>query len=162
RARIATPLDSGTTPKGTKLEAIVIQPVLSSDGLLIFPQGTRLTGEVTVATPARRFHRYGQLRFLFESVELPDHTPVALLASLHSADVSADDGIRIDEEGGAVATSSKTRFIAPSLAILALRGTLDHHEHLDPDGDGHMIRSGHPGAAGTGGFLGLGMMGTVI
>jgi hypothetical protein len=162
RARIATTLDSGTTPKGSRLEAVVVQPVLSSDGLLVFPQGTRLTGEVTAATPARRFHRNGQLRFLFESVELPDQTPVALLASLHSADVSADAGIDIDEEGGAVATSSKTRFIAPSLAILALRGSLDHHEHLDPDGDGHMIQSRHPGALSTGGFLGLGVVGSVI
>jgi hypothetical protein len=162
RARIATPLDSGTTRKGARIEAIVIQPVLSSDGLLIVPQGTRLTGEVTAATPARRLHRNGQLRFLFESVELPDQGSVPLLASLHSADVSADAGIAIDEEGGAVATSSKTRFIAPSLAILALRGSLDHHEHLDPDGDGHMIQSGHPGASGTGGFLGLGLVGTVI
>jgi hypothetical protein len=162
RARIATPLDSGTTHKGARLEAIVIQPVLSSDGLLIFPQGTRLIGEVTAATPARRLHRNGQLRFLFESVELPDQGSVALLASLHSADVSADAGIEIDEEGGTLATNSRTRFIAPSLAILALRGSLDHHEHLDPDGDGHMIQSGHPGASGTGGFLGLGLVGTVI
>lgn len=162
RARLATPLDSASTPKGTKLEAIVIQPVLSSDGELILPQGTRLTGEVTVAKPARRFHRNGQLRFLFESVEIPEQGSAPLLASLHSVDVSADDRIGLDEEGGAAISDSKTRFIAPSLAVLALRGSLDHHEHLDPDGDGHMIDSGHPGALGAGGFLGLGVLGAVV
>ena len=162
RARLATPLDSANTPKGAKLEAIVIQPVLSRDGELVLPQGTRLTGEVTVAKPARRFHRNGQLRFLFESVEIPEQAPAPLLASLHAVDVSADDRIGLDEEGGAAISDSKTRFIAPSLAVLALRGGLEHHEHLDPDGDGHMIQSGHPGALGAGGFLGLGVLGAVV
>jgi hypothetical protein len=162
RARLATPLDSASTPKGAKLEAIVIQPVISRDGELVLPQGTRLTGEVTVARPARRLHRNGQLRFLFESVEVPKQDPAPLLASLHSVDVSADDRIGLDEEGGAAVSNSKTRFIAPSLAVLALRGSLHHHDHLDPDGDGHIIQSGHPGALGAGGFLGLGVLGAVI
>ena len=162
RARLATPLDSASTPKGTTLEAVVIQPVLSSDGELILPQGTRLTGEVTVARPARRFHRNGQLRFLSEYVEMPEQPATPLLASLHSIDVSADDRIALDEEGGAAVGDSKTRFIAPSLAILAFRGGLEHHDHLDPDGDGHIIHSGHPGALGVGGFLGLGALGAAI
>jgi hypothetical protein len=162
RARIVTPLDSATARKGSPVQAVVTQPVRSSDGSLIFPQGTRLVGEVTAATPARRFHRNGQLRFLFERVERPDQTDMPLLASLHSADVSADERIGLDEEGGAAIKDSKTRFIAPSLAALALRGSLDHHEHLDPDGDGHMIRSGHPGAMGTGGFLGVGAVGAIV
>jgi hypothetical protein len=162
RARLATTLDSATTRKGTTLDAVVIQPVLSSDGELILPQGTRLTGEVTVARPARRLHRNGQLRFLFESVQTPADEPMPLLASLHSVDVSADDRIALDEEGGAAARSSKTRFIAPSLAVLAFGGGLRHHDHLDPDGDGHIIHSGHPGALGVGGFLGLGTLGAVM
>jgi hypothetical protein len=162
RARLVTPLDSASTPKGARLEAIVIQPVLSRDGELVLPQGTRLTGEVTVAKPARRLHRNGQLRFLVENVEIPEQTPAPLLASLHSVDVSADDRIGLDEEGGAAVSNSKTRFIAPSLAVLALRGSLDHHDRLDPDGDGHVIHSGHPGALGAGGFLGLGVLGAVV
>ena len=162
RARLATSLDSASTPKGTALEAVVLQPVMSSDHELILPQGTRLTGEVTVARPARRFHRNGQLRFLIERVDLPDQPAAPLLASLHSIDASADDRIALDEEGGAAVGDSKTRFIAPALAVLAFRGGLDHHEHLDPDGDGHMIQSGHPGALGAGGFLGLGTLGAVI
>ena len=162
RARLATTIDSASTARGTTIEAIVLQPVFSSDGALILPQGTRLAGEVTVAKPARRLHRNGQLRFLFESVDIPQRPATPLLASLHSIDISADDRIAVDEEGGAAATNSATRFIAPSLAILALRGGVEHHEHLDPDGDGHIIQSGHPGALGAGGFLGLGMIGAVI
>jgi hypothetical protein len=162
RARLATSLDSANTPKGTTVEAVVLQPVMSSDRELILPQGTRLTGEVTVARPARRFHRNGQLRFLIERVNLPEEPATPLLASLHSVDSSADDRIALDEEGGAAAGDSKTRFIAPALAVLAFRGGLEHHDHLDPDGDGHIIHSGHPGALGAGGFLGLGAIGAVI
>jgi len=162
RARLTTPLDSATTKKGASLDAIVTQPVLSNDGELILPQGTRLTGEVTVAKPARRLHRNGQLRFLIENVALPEQESTPLLASLHSVDVSADDRIALDEEGGAAASDSKARFIAPSLAILAFRGGLERHDHLDPDGDGHMIHSGHPGALGVGGFLGVGAIGAVM
>lgn len=162
RARLAATIDSASTARGTKIEAVVLQPVFSRDGALILPQGTRLTGEVTVAKPARRLHRNGQLRFLFESVDMPQRPATPLLASLHSIDISADDRIAVDEEGGAAATNSATRFIAPALAILALRGGVDHHDHLDPDGDGHIIQSGHPGALGAGGFLGLGMIGAVI
>ena len=56
-------------------------------------------------------------------------------------------------------TESKTRFIAPALSLLALRGSLDRHDHLDPDGDGHVIHGSNPGAVSVGGFFGLGLIG---
>lgn len=48
-----------------------------------------------------------------------------LLASLHSIDVSGDDHVVIDEEGGAAVTNSKSRFVAPALAMLAMRASLE-------------------------------------
>jgi hypothetical protein len=159
RARLATTLDSSTTPRGTPIHAVVSEPVFSADHHLILPEGTVLDGEVTLATPARRFHRNGQLRFLFERVQLPSGDPSPLLASLQSAQTSGDDNLVLDDEGGAKIENSKTRFIAPALALLALRGTLDQHEHLDPDGDGHVIHSSNPGAVSAGGFFGLGLLG---
>jgi hypothetical protein len=152
-------LDSSKTPKGTEIQAVVTEPVFSSDGRLIYPEGTALEGEVTLAKPAKRFHRNGQLRFLFERVHPKTTEAVPLLASLESVDASADDRLAIDEEGGAAATNSKTRFIAPTLGILALRANLDDHEHMDPDGDGHVIHDSNPGALGVGGFLGFGLAG---
>ena len=65
----------------------------------------------------------------------------------------------LDDEGGAKVADSKTRFIAPAIALLALRGSLDQHDHLDPDGDGHVIHSSNPGAVSLGGFMGLGLLG---
>jgi len=159
RARLVTPLDSSKTPHGTPIEAVVTEPVFSGDHQLVFPEGTILHGEVTFATPARSLHRNGKLRFLFESVQLPTADATPLLASLHAVHASDDDRVAIDEEGGATLTNSKKRFIAPTLAILALRANVEQHDHLDPDGDGHVIHEGSPGALGVGGFIGAGLIG---
>jgi hypothetical protein len=158
-ARLLTALDSAKTPRGTPIRAVVTRPVFSADHRLILPEGTTLEGEVTLATPARGFHRNGQLRFLFETVHLPAGGQAPLLASLQSVHTSGDDRMELDNEGGAKVTNSKTRFIEPTLALLALRGTLDRHDHLDPDGDGHVIHSSNPGAVTAGGFFGLGLLG---
>jgi hypothetical protein len=158
-ARLVTTLDSSKTPRGTAIQAVVSEPVFTADHRLIFPEGTILEGEVTYATPAKRFHRNGQLRFLFERVQLPSGDPSPLLASLQSAHTSEDDHMVLDDEGGAKLENSKTRFIAPALALLALRGNLDRHDHLDPDGDGHVIHSNNPAAVSAGGFFGLGLLG---
>jgi hypothetical protein len=159
KARLVTPINSSTTPRGTPIRAIVTEPVFSADHRLIFPEGTTLEGEVTFATAARRFHRNGQLRFLFERVRPPRGEASTLLASLQSVQASADDHVAVDDEGGVSVTNSNTRFIAPALALLALRGSLDQHDHLDPDGDGHVIHSSNPGAVSVGGFFGLGLLG---
>ena len=169
KARLVTALDSAKTPRGTPLEAAVTEPVFSADHQLIFPEGTRLTGAVTFAREARRFHRNGQLRFLFERAEPPNQDATPMLAALHAVDVSEDDHIAVDEEGGVRTTSSKTRFIPPALAILALQGTLDgpeHHHRFDNDADDEgvgvtqgAIGSNHLGSRSVGGFLGFGLIG---
>ena len=82
-ARLATTLDSSKTPRGTPFEAVVTETVFSADHQVILPEGTKLTGEVTFAAPARRFHRNGRLRFLFERVQVPNQPPAPLLGALH-------------------------------------------------------------------------------
>ena len=100
-ARLATTLDSSKTPRGTPFEAVLTQTVFSADHQVILPEGTTLTGEVTFAKPAQRFHRNGQLRFLFERVQVPNQPSAPLLGALHSVDASDDDHVAVDDEGGA-------------------------------------------------------------
>ena len=164
-ARLATTLDSSKTPRGTPFGAVLTEPVFSSDHQLILPEGTTLAGEVTLAKQAQRFHRNGQLRFLFEKVQAPDEQPATLLAALYSVQASGDDHVAVDDEGGTTLTNSKTRFIAPALAILALRASIDQdgHRYADPDGDGTTRTAGSGiGSRGMGGFLGLGLIGAGI
>jgi hypothetical protein len=157
--RLITALDSSKTPRGTEVRAVLTEPVFSDDHQLLLPEGTTVEGEVTLATHARWFHRNGHLRFIFERVQVPTRDAIPLMASLQSVQASGDDQLTLDDEGGATVSNSKTRFIAPTLAVLALRGNLDHHEHPDPDGDGHMIQDNNPGATTVGGFFGLGLLG---
>jgi len=164
-ARLATTLDSSKTPRGTLFEAVVTETVFSADHQVILPEGTKLTGEVTFAAPARRFHRNGRLRFLFERVEVPNQPAAPLLGALHAIDASADDRVAVDDEGGATVENSKTRFIAPALSLLSLHASLerDGHRFADPDGDGSIKTAGSgAGSRGLGGFLGMGLLGAAV
>jgi len=164
-ARLATTLDSSKTPRGTPFEAVITETVFSADHQVILPEGTKLTGEVTLATPARRFHRNGQLRFLFQRVQVPDQPPAPLLGALHSIDASNDDHVAVDDEGGATLENSKTRFIMPALSLLALRASVrgDGHHYDDPDGDGSIHTAGSGvGSRGVGGFIGMGLIGAAV
>jgi len=171
RARLTTTLDSSNAARGAPLEAVVTEPVFADDGRVTFPEGTKLTGEVTLAQPARRFHRNGRLRFLFERVEPPEQESTPLLASLHAVDASDDDHVVLDEEGGAAVKNSNGRFVAPALAILAMRASLDQGEGrgFERGADGAGARTttasvgrGHPLARGLGGFIGFGLIGAAL
>ena len=164
-ARLATTLDSSKTPRGTPFEAVVTETVFSADHQVVLPEGTKLTGEVTLATPARRFHRNGRLRFLFERVQVPNQPSAPLLSALHAIDANADDRVEVDDDGGATLDNSKTRFIAPALSLLSLRASLDGdgHHFADPDGDGSIKTAGSGvGSRGVGGFLGMGLIGAAV
>jgi hypothetical protein len=164
-ARLATTLDSSKTPRGTPFEAVITETVFSADHQVILPEGTVLTGEVTFATPARRFHRNGRLRFLFERVQVPNQQPAALLGALHAIDASGDDRVAVDDEGGATVENSKTRFIAPALSLLSLHASMegDGHHFADPDGDGSIKTAGSGvGGRGVGGFIGMGLVGAAV
>jgi hypothetical protein len=162
-ARLATPLDSRASVRGVPITAVVTTPVFSSDHRLIFPEGTRLFGEVTYAKRARRFHRNGQLRFLFERVQVSDAAAAPLLASLHEVQTNAGDHIHVDDEGGTSVKNTKTRFIAPALAVLALRQGNDHDHHDDDADDiNGGTASGHSGHWGLGSLIGFRVSGLLL
>jgi hypothetical protein len=164
KVRLVTPLDSAKTPRGTPIVGVVTEPVFTADHQLILAEGTTLRGEVTFTKTARRFRRNGQIRFLFESVQPPAQEPRKLLAALYSVETGADDHVAVDNEGGSSVSNSKTRFIAPVLALLALRANAGH-ERRRPDGDaddGQMKATGGVGSRGLGGFLGFGAIGTLV
>lgn len=173
-AKLATTIDSAKSSRGAPIAAVLTTPVFSSDHQLILPEGSTLTGEVTQAKQARHWHRNGQLRVLFESVHAPAiavaQAPSAvesqsMRASLYSVDAAAGSGVTLDEEGGTTIANSKTRFVAPALAVLALRGAAHQDHELDDDDPGeapHMVAHGNPGAKAVGGLFGFGGLGAVL
>jgi hypothetical protein len=161
-ARLVTPVQSDTTPRATPIEAVVTEPVFSTEHQLILPQGSKLTGEVTFAKPAGRFHHNGQLRVLFEGVDVPERGPDQLRAALYSVEASRSDGITLDEEGGTTVANSNRRFVAPALASLALVSSIHHGgdgEDRDAGLDGGRDYGGGGGGLRPGGFFAMGLVG---
>jgi hypothetical protein len=164
-ARLVTPLDSGTATKGEPVAAILSGPVFSSDHALLFPEGARLTGVVTMVQRARWWRRGGQLRFSFQDIELSerwqlndtlvDEPRTTLHASLSGAEAASNVHLKLDAEGGVTATESKVRFIAP--AIAAFRATRSDDNDLN-------IRTGlpenHTGGRPFGRGSAFGLLGT--
>jgi len=135
-ARLITPLNSSTAAQGEKVEALLTQPLFSNDHQLILPEGSRVSGAVTMVHRARWFHRGGQLRFNFQKVELPpgvtlpqfvaERPAVDAPAQLDAAESGSKGDLKVDREGTVKATESKTRFLAPALALLVASRSADN------------------------------------
>jgi hypothetical protein len=164
-ARLVTPVDSAKSTRGTPIVAVLTEPVMSPAGQVILPEGTELRGSVTFATEARHFHRNGKLRFLFEQVVNPrEEQPESLQASLYSVQADGGAGVRLDEEGGAVVQNSKTRFIAPGLAVFALSVAADPGQGAEGPAEVGDTGANYGTSAGRGlgGFYGLGLAGAAL
>ncbi len=175
-ARLATDLNSGTTHHGEPVEAVLSRPLVSSGGALIFPEGSRLHGTVVQARAARRWHRNGQLAFMFTRIEPPSSIAWTAPAvqevegRLESVEVDSRDmsNVQLDEEGGVAITQSKRRFITPAVALMMASRAGD-------DGDRDRFAEGHARVAAyhsnfrnnfagrmVGGGIGFGLVGTAL
>lgn len=120
-ARLMTPLSSATTPKGAEVEAILERPLFDGNHLIL-PQGSRLKGSVVQVQPARYMSRNGQLRMVFHELLPPEGPGGALMAqqvdaNLEGVQAGKADNVKLDAEGGAEATTPKTRYLQTSIAI---------------------------------------------
>ncbi len=172
--RLLAPLDSESAKVGEPMRAVVSAPLFSADHKLALPEGTVLTGTVTVARKARSFHRGGQLRFRFDNVELPAEvaslrpaapaeTPAALRtqATLDAAEGSGAAPIKVDSEGGVKAQESKTRFIAPVISLMLASRAADNdagRNHSTAGTGGETNVSGRT----LGGISGFGLVGAAV
>ena len=156
-ARLLLEVSSASAMRGNPVVATLTEPLCSSDHRVILPAETRLIGAVLQARPARKLHRNGELRVIFEHVEMPDGALRAVQGSLEGVEVGRAARLRLDEEGGAHATERKTRYLSTGLAI-AVAALASHpdteHGTTDPGGD-PAIRTGAGGA-------GFGLAGSLI
>jgi hypothetical protein len=148
-ARLVTALDSGTTQKGDVVEAVLSRPLFDGQRLVL-PEGSRLKGSVLQVRPARRLKRNGQLRMAFRELTLPEGVPEKVEAALEAVETAKDSNMKLDSEGGAEATTPKTRYLgtAVSLGLAAVsRGGDNDRGSGNAAGD-----SGGRAAGGAGGF----------
>ena len=174
RARLLTSLNSARDRQGAPVEAVIAEPVFSSDHQLLLPQGTRLKGVVTKAVPARRLNRNGQLRFTFRQIQLPQTqvqaqtppptSPRNVEASLQGVDVSRDAHMKLDTEGGAHSVKSKTHYLLPAIDVLLAMTSTDfdaHNRIVQERAAGTGDAAGGLGGAVRGG-AGFGFLGSLI
>jgi hypothetical protein len=182
KARLVTALSSATAQRGTPVEAALTQPLFSPEHQLILPEGSRLLGTVVRAEPARYMARDGQLRFMFERVELPhlgfltnhDSASAAPAAgfpasagqnvegSLDGVWVSKQSRVKLDSEGGAHVAPSKGKYIEPLVAVMLastnLEGDRDaalDHGGMELDDARNQALSGGVGFRAIGALVGL-------
>ncbi len=155
-ARLVTPLSSATSHKGQDVEAVLSQPLMDGDRLIL-PQGSRLKGTVKQAQPARRMKKNGQLRIAFSELVPPDGIEQKIVSTLEGVQAGKDANVKLDSEGGAEATTSKTRYLGTAVSLgLAM---MSAQEGGDRDaGKVHGDGGGNAAAGGLGGFKLVGMI----
>lgn len=140
-ALLVTPLNSGTTQKGATVEAVLSQPLFDGDRLVL-PQGSELRGSVVQVQPARNLHRNGQLRLVFHELVPPSGAPEEVAASFEGVQSGVGDHVQLDSEGGAQATSPKTRYLDTSISLALAAWS------AGGDGDADVMNNGAGGANG--------------
>jgi hypothetical protein len=147
RARLITPLSSATSQRGDEVEAMLSRPLFDGDRLIL-PQGAILQGSVVQVRPALHLSRNGELRFVFHDLVLPSGLDEKVSAVLAGVQAGKTDNLKLDSEGGARATSPKSRYlqtgIALGLAAVSAAG----------DGDADVLNKS---AGGAGGFKLIGL-----
>jgi hypothetical protein len=152
-ARLVTPLSSATSHQGQDVEAVLSQPLMDGDRLIL-PQGSRLKGTVKQVRPARRMKKNGQLRIAFSELVPPDGIEQKVVTMLEGVQAGKNANVKLDSEGGAEATTSKTRYLGTAVSLgLAAMAASSGQDH---DGDA----GGHSGA--TGGLGGFKLVGMVV
>jgi hypothetical protein len=151
---------SSNSDTGSKVSAIVSEPVYSADRHLILPEGTRLIGTVVQAQPARWFRRSGKLRLRFRKMELPEPVPMTNRQLSVEATVARVDAIRkvrikIDDEGVMKSIEPKTRFIAPAVQMFLGVNVLDDtNKNAQSQSANRVVRA-------IAGASGLGLVGSI-
>jgi len=99
-AELLDNINSKTAVRGTKVRAVVTEPLFNKDQQVQVPQGTLLLGEITQATPAGKWGKGGVLRFSFREMQFP----AGFVQKVHGAPVAIDAArtanVELDAEGG--------------------------------------------------------------
>ncbi len=161
--RILSTVTSADAHVGDPITGVLSQPLFSADHRLSLPEGTQLTGKITLARSARMFHRGGQLRFAFDSVQRPVFASAAAPPEAVRADLTAAEegkgSVKVDQEGTAEATESKTRFLRPLVAGLVAAKSADNDTGKSTASSGP---SANYSGRSLGGFSGFGLFGTAL
>ncbi len=157
-ARLITPLTSATAQKGDVVEAVLSQPLLDGQRHLILPEGSRLEGTVLQVHPARHMKKNGQLRIAFQQLIPPDGIAQKVETTLEAVESAKAANLKLDSEGGAEATTPKTRYLATAISITLAAASANGGDTDVDNGIAHVkANTGAQVAGGVNGFKLVGM-----
>jgi hypothetical protein len=156
-ARLMLEVSSATATRGNPVIAELTEPIYSDDHRLVLPAQSRLIGQVVEAKHARHLHRNGELRVIFEHLEVPGGDLQRVQGSLEGIEVDRSAHLKLDEEGGAHATDSKTRYLSTGVALLM--AAVAAHPDVER---GTVDQAGDPAVRAGAGASGFGLAGTLI
>src|ERR1700681_2584194 len=186
KARLTGEVSSATATRGTRVEAVLTEPLYSQAHQLVLPVNSRILGQVVQAKAAHKFHHNGELRLIFERIEIPaeaeraaaetapklvaqndttnDSRPelthrgnLRMTGNIGGVEVDRRDTMLLDTEGGARTTDSKTRYLSTGVAIL-LAAAASHS-----DGErGTADSAGDPGVRTAAGGSGFRLVGALV
>jgi hypothetical protein len=105
-ARLNSTLSSKTSTVGQTFQATVTDPVYSSNGVLVIPQGSTLTGRVDAVMPARKGGKPGTIDVSFRRLRTPNGTSRVINGMM--TDLYSDDA-KTNNEGTASGDKMKHR-----------------------------------------------------
>ena len=155
-ARLVTPLNSATAKKGDAVEALITEPLVVSDHLIL-PEGSVIKGSVMQARPARMMGRNGQLRILFHQVAPPNGIEQKVETSLEGVAVAKGEHLKLDEEGGAQVTTPRTRYLTTGIQVM-LAVSQASPDRDAGQGGASVGEAGGGAASGASGFKVVGMI----
>ena len=155
-ARLVTPLSSSTAKKGDSLEALITEPLVVSDRLIL-PEGSAIKGSVIEVQSARRLGRNGQLRILFHRVAPRNGLEQKVETNLEGVAVAKDEHLKLDAEGGAQVTTPRTRYLTTAIAVM-LAATQAAPDRDAGQGNPSAGEAGSSAASGASGFRFVGMI----
>ena len=157
-ALLVTPLNSSSTKKGDPVDAIISQPLVVSNRLLL-PEGSHIKGAVLESRPARRLGRNGQLRIVFHQLVPPNGIQQTVEASLEGVAVAKGDHLSLDSEGGAQVTTPRTRYLTTAISVALASSSMADH---DRDAGIHGADGGEVGKGAANGAFGFRLLGTIV
>jgi len=156
-ARLVTPLSSATAKKGDLVEALITEPLVVSDRLIL-PEGSVIKGSVMQVQPARRLGRNGQLRILFHEVAPPNGLEQRVESSLEGVAVAKGEHLKLDSEGGAQVTTPRTRYLTTGIQVMLAASQAGPGDHDAGRGGASGGEAGSSAANGASGFRFVGMI----
>lgn len=107
RARLENKLSSKTAFVGQAFKSTTVDPIYSSNGVLLVPQGSAVVGHITGVQKAQKNGKPGMLSVSFTSVTLPSGRKATISGSL--AEAGQGDKNTVDNEGTVSGNKTKNR-----------------------------------------------------